>query len=59
MDQTDLKNQKLIFKWPALDHCDKRRRSMGKQILSKEVLYFFLFAIATGVILVWRLFSGA
>ena len=64
MDQTDLKNQKLetrnqklIFKLSIGRR--HRRRRLGRQIFSKEVLYPVLFAIAIGAVLVWRLLSGA
>ena len=36
-----------------------RRRRLGRQIFSKEVLYPVLFAIAIGAVLMWRLLNGA
>jgi len=38
---------------------DHRRQGMGRKTLSKEVIYAFLFSIAVGAVLVWRLFTGA
>ncbi len=39
-------------------HHYHRRRRLGKQVFSKEVLYPVLFALAIGAVLVWRLITG-
>jgi len=59
--QTEIADSQSAIRNPqsAIRGRRHRRRRLGRQIFSKEVLYPVLFAIAIGAVLVWRLLSGA